>query len=955
MLIRLLFIFSVVAFISIGSVSAKTADPHDVALKTEDLLAVARSVHLPDSTRFQAYIDIASALIELPQLPLPVTLKELLEEGLKTAIQLKKEDEWLNYVDEKGKYERMNYQYDKAIFWYRLQNEWADSLGILHSRASALNNLGLIYRRNDDYPAAIDSYQQALKIADETNNYQAYVFATNGLGNIYLELENLTEAMYNFRLCLRMEQSLNNLVGVAINLNNIGHVYAKSGEHEKALDYFMLSLEVNREIGSQRGIAICYTDIGDVYRARGENDKALNYYQMSASLCEAINELYYLAISYLRMAELYAHQEATWKAMEYAGKAIELSQQTRQRSNLANAFQLMYQLQRKHGNIQKAIEFLEKATALNDSILNESTQHTIFQMQATFNREMANNQITMLQNEREIARLQIKKQKAVSNLVVSGLFILIIGLVTLFWILRLKARANRTLLTKNKEIEEARIKLSESNQQLLLAKQEAERSNQLKSQFLANMSHEIRTPMNSVIGFTELLSKLLTDPKHLRYLDSIQYNGRVLLELIDDILDLSRIEAGKAEKAVLHPVDIPMLFRRIAEVFSLQASRQELQFEFECSPDVPEFILMNESGIRQVLFNLVANAIKFTPNGIIRLTADAVQFTQTKCSLTIAVEDNGQGIREKDQLFVFEAFYQASDNRFSQKGTGLGLAITKRLVETMNGSITLNSTYGQGTTFTIYFPELAIVSLQSALRLIEAEESGSTSTAQICMISKNMNLNHFVDSLLRETGKLCDLYEFIDRMTIFDNEYQIVLWDADMIKSFIHNQQVPAFISSNPSQQHIVLYNTTDTKFTEGLPGLTSYSILKDKVKIKDLLTTKELSDNKSEESLLKEDMFAKQPITPELIKLIEDFHQVQQTNVIQEIRLFATHLAHYGEKAGWPFMSDTGRQLIEAADSFDIVHMGELMDQIANSIKHIEELHATSLTNPSHEKPDKP
>ncbi|WP_221032106.1 ATP-binding protein [Actomonas aquatica] len=247
---------------------------------------------------------------------------------------------------------------------------------------------------------------------------------------------------------------------------------------------------------------------------------------------------------------------------------------------------------------------------------------------------------------------------------------------------------------------------------LLRAKEKAENADREKSEFLANMSHEIRTPMNSVLGFAELLSGIASTPKQRQYIDAINSSGRAMLSLINDILDLSKIEAGKLE---LHyqPVSIIRLLREIREVFAPQAEARGLELKIEADPSLPPALIFDQTRLRQILFNVVGNALKFTPQGSITLSAGTrlSGTDETRVTLLITVTDTGIGIAPEHQTRVFEPFRQVEDGPAKgHGGTGLGLSITKRLTDLLNGQVELESVPGEGTTFRFGFPHVEISS-----------------------------------------------------------------------------------------------------------------------------------------------------------------------------------------------------------------------------------------------------
>ncbi len=269
------------------------------------------------------------------------------------------------------------------------------------------------------------------------------------------------------------------------------------------------------------------------------------------------------------------------------------------------------------------------------------------------------------------------------------------GILLLFWLWIWRLRAEMKLR-------------KQTEKELLRSKEKAESANRAKSTFLANMSHELRTPLNAILGFSEMIGRDHATPAATQEkVAIINRSGEHLLALINDVLDMSKIEAGRAE---LEPdrFDLHRLLHDIDDLFRLRTETKNLAFILDLQQDLPVYILLDKGKLRQVLINLLSNAIKFTDSGGVTLRGGAELLPDNNWRLNFEVEDTGTGIPADKTETIFEAFAQVGHSPVEQQGTGLGLAITRLFIQLMGGEISVESNPGKGSIFRFEIPAEAV-------------------------------------------------------------------------------------------------------------------------------------------------------------------------------------------------------------------------------------------------------
>ena len=316
-----------------------------------------------------------------------------------------------------------------------------------------------------------------------------------------------------------------------------------------------------------------------------------------------------------------------------------------------------------------------------------------------------------------------------------------------------------------KDLLENNFILEEQAKDLKVAKDQAESSSRAKSFFLANMSHELRTPLNSILGFTQLMRRDHRLPKEVdENLKTINRSGEHLLALINDVLEMAKIEAGKLTQNVTS-FDIRKLIKDLEEMFSLRANAKALDLQVEMADTLPQYVECDESKVRQVLINLLGNAIKFTERGNIILRVDyqsddkqSKNTTNTPIRMLFEVEDTGIGIDEKEMKLIFEEFEQTESGRKIGGGTGLGMAISKAYVQLLGGDIVVDSQLGKGTLFRFWIcvhrAQLKDVRPQKDLRRILSLKSEDQNKYRILIADDVKENRMLLSQLLTSIGFL---------------------------------------------------------------------------------------------------------------------------------------------------------------------------------------------------------
>lgn len=594
--------------------------------------------------------------------------------------------------------------------------------------ANSYNTIGANYNYLGEFDKAISFYEKGIFYADKSDNDTIKFRLNNNLGNIY---------------CFEKKQ------------NEIGIRYFK-----KSIGYSLKIGDVSQILFTKINVAWVYFDIGQF-------DKGFPYLKFITNHNKKYGETSNLVIINMLNGMYYSYKNDSVKAETYFKTAIKLGNKGKEKSDLSFSH-------------QEYSKFLLKKGRYKEAYLNNELYHTITNeiyssnkikkaKKAGINLELDDykREIEKIETETKIQKQSIKKSKIILLLFILAFGVLLVLLHALYKNYNFKIKANRLLIV--------------ANEQLLIAKEKAEEASKLKTQFVSTISHELRTPLYGVIGITNMLLDEHKELANSPHLNSLKFSARYLLSLVNDVLQINKIEENRIIFERL-AFNIPDELNLIKNSLSFIAKNNKNNLILDIDKKIPEYLIGDKLRLSQIIINLTSNALKFTKNGEVSIIANLLKIEDKLHYVAFQIKDNGVGIAEEDQAKIFDKFVQIGRNEEDYQGTGLGLTIVKQLLELFGSKIEIDSKIGEGTTFsfTIAFdfdPDKTIEIINNIV-----VDLSSNQAFKILIVEDN-KINQVVTlKILKKANYLCTIVDDgFQALNILEKEsFDAILMDINM-------------------------------------------------------------------------------------------------------------------------------------------------------------------------------
>lgn len=631
-----------------------------------------------------------------------------------------------------------------------------------------LNDKASRYLKNANFEKSLNISKVALRSAMISNDLRSTAISYTIIAGNYAEMAEFDKAIFFYNKSLSYAQETNNDTLRKKIFNNLGNIYCfEKIQYDKGINYYKNSLIYSQKLADNYQVFMTKLNIAWAYFDSGFFEKGfpslefINKYNNTFG-----DESTVVAVNMLN--GMYSSNKGNQDtASSFFEKAIKFGNQGNEKSDLSYSYLEYSKHLLKNSDYKKAYENLTLYNTITNDLYNKEKLENANLVGINLELDAYKREIDKIESEKLAQEQSIRKSKIIVGLFVLIVCILIVLLYTLFKNNSFKKKAN--------------IKLSQTNTELLAAKEKIEEVSALKAQFFSTISHELRTPLYGVVGITNMLldehKELVNSP----HLNSLKFSARYLLSLVNDILQINKIEDNKIVLESL-TFNISDEIEMIKSSLSFMAKTNANEIIVNIDDRIPEYLIGDKLRLSQIIMNLVSNALKFTKNGAVSIHVNLAKVENNFYFLEFKIQDNGIGIDPLDQEKIFDKFVQVNRKETDYQGTGLGLSIVKQLLGLFDSDITLQSSVGKGTEFQFVIAfEHNMDRTAEIINDIQVEIS-STQMIHVLVVEDNRINQMITRKTIEKNNYKCSVVDNgYDALDILEKEnFDLILMDINM-------------------------------------------------------------------------------------------------------------------------------------------------------------------------------
>lgn len=626
-----------------------------------------------------------------------------------------------------------------------------------------------------EFDKALEQLGLAVQKSKEIDHERYLAVSSSIAARLYHIRHEYDKGITELERAISVQRELNDEEGLAFSYLGYGKLFASKLEHERAIKYLNLAGAYYEKENNAEQLGIVALNKAIVFFQSGENlqrifnelNNASIYMDGTSNYYEKSRLYYYFARAYLQKGELE-------NAEENGKMALDISKTNNFMGMEMYSYNLLSTISETQNKSSEALFYLKNANEIREKVFNLNKEVLADESYAKLNMDALKLTVDELTFQNAEQEKNLKVNKLTTILSVALITILSLLTLSLYKNNNLRARANELLQKKNSE--------------LTLAKENAEKASLAKAQFLSTITHELRTPLYAVTGLTHLLLEESPTENQKEHLNSLKFSGEYLLSLINNILDLNKLEANKVE-IMETEFDLEKRMSDVLIALKNSADDKNTKLHFKFDKEIPKILIGDPLKISQVLINLIGNSIKFTEEGDIWIKVNKIKQEAKKIYLHFEIEDNGEGIGKEKQKAIFENFTQGSmqiNRKFG--GTGLGLSIVKNLLNLLNSEITLESELGEGSKFSFdlvfeVFERNISTNNEASKDINESKLTNDIMQDKKILVVEDNKINQMITRKILEKNKvICDVADngSIAVNKVQNNYFDLILMDIHM-------------------------------------------------------------------------------------------------------------------------------------------------------------------------------